>query len=200
MVSSDKTKINPHLKALEANIDSLFEDPDNARAHDERNLQAIKASLARFGQQKPIVATEAGMVIAGNGTLAAAKSLGWTRLAVSRFDNKNETAQMAYGIADNRTAELARWDIDVLENSLRHLSDVGEDLENTGFTSHEMEAIFGKSEWPLAEIDPENGSAKGYAEKLAVTIYEMNLRGDVRKRIEKMIEENGWQELVTVSA
>ena len=65
-------------------IDSLSFDPANVRKHGERNLATIKASLLRFGQQKPIVVDANGVVRAGNGTLAAAKALGWKEIAVVR--------------------------------------------------------------------------------------------------------------------
>lgn len=54
-------------------IDTLSADPANVRLHDERSIRAIKASLQRFGQQKPVVIDEAGVVIAGNGMLEAAR-------------------------------------------------------------------------------------------------------------------------------
>ena len=56
-------------------IADLSEDPANARTHSERNIDAIVASLRRFGQQKPIVVDSNGVVRAGNGTLVAAKAL-----------------------------------------------------------------------------------------------------------------------------
>ena len=56
-----------------ASVDSLSADPANVRTHDKRNIDAIKASLRRFGQQKPIVVDGDGVVVAGNGTLAAAQ-------------------------------------------------------------------------------------------------------------------------------
>jgi ParB-like chromosome segregation protein Spo0J len=61
-------------------IDSVRLDDQNARKHPDRNVKAITDSLVRFGQQKPIVAMEDGTVIAGNGTYAAAKALGWTEI------------------------------------------------------------------------------------------------------------------------
>src|SRR5262245_55805464 len=73
--------IAPELLSLARSISTLREDPQNARAHPEKNLEAIKDSLRRFSQQKPIVVARDGTVIAGNGTLAAAKALGWTHLA-----------------------------------------------------------------------------------------------------------------------
>src|SRR5271168_918100 len=93
-------------------ITSLSPDPANARRHPERNLDQIKASLRRFGQQKPIVVDAANVVRAGNGTLAAAIALGWTTIAAVRSD-LGKTELTAYAITDNRSAELAAWDIEI---------------------------------------------------------------------------------------
>jgi len=65
-------------------IAELDLDPANVRQHDEKNLAAIKSSLKRFGQQKPIVVDPKGIVIAGNGTLTAARALGWDRIRIVR--------------------------------------------------------------------------------------------------------------------
>lgn len=64
------------MQIEEVAIASLAFDPSNARKHSVKNLDAIKGSLAKFGQQKPIVISN-GVVVAGNGTLEAARSLGW---------------------------------------------------------------------------------------------------------------------------
>jgi hypothetical protein len=66
----DVSKIAEALKPLTRPIDGLKLDPANARLHNERNLNAIKASLNKFGQQKPIVALPDGTVIAGTGKKA----------------------------------------------------------------------------------------------------------------------------------
>ncbi|MEK9749187.1 MAG: DNA methyltransferase [Pseudomonadales bacterium] len=94
-------------------IAELKNDPANARKHSPRNLKAIRDSLDVFGQQKPIVIDSRGVVIAGNGTLEAARDLGWDEIDVAVTDLDPAHAQ-AFGIADNRTAELAEWDTDVL--------------------------------------------------------------------------------------
>jgi ParB-like chromosome segregation protein Spo0J len=60
-------------------IADLSLDPNNARKHSQRNLDAIAASLKQFGQRKPIV-VHRGVVLAGNGTVEAAKTLGWTEI------------------------------------------------------------------------------------------------------------------------
>src|SRR5947209_20180479 len=93
-------------------IASLHADPANTRRHSVRNLDAIMSSLVRFGQQKPIVVDGNNLVRAGNGTLSAARALGWTHVDVVRTALIGVEAT-AFAIADNRTAELAEWDPDV---------------------------------------------------------------------------------------
>jgi hypothetical protein len=110
-----------------APIESLSADPRNARAHDSKNMAAIKASLERFGQQKPIVVDASGKVLAGNATLAAARDLGWTHIDIARSSLEDGEA-MAYAIADNRTAELAEWDWPELKTQLAELEADGFDL------------------------------------------------------------------------
>jgi len=107
-------------------------DPKNARKHNKKNLEAIKGSLTKFGQQKPIVVTKENIIIAGNGTYAAAKELGWTELdvVVSTLDAVN---QKAFALADNRTAELAEWDDDFLSDALKGLGEIKFDLGDIGF-------------------------------------------------------------------
>jgi DNA modification methylase len=129
--------IAPDLRALSRPIASLREDPKNARKHDKRNLAAIAKSLSEFGQRKPIVALADGTVIAGNCTLAAARALGWTELAVATFED--EAKAKAYAIADNRAGELASWDDDLLAESLAGLD---EDLRAAcGFSTAELEQL-----------------------------------------------------------
>jgi len=122
--------INPKLDALSVPIADLTEDPANARTHSQRNIAAIASSLRRHGQQKPIVVNSKGIVIAGNGTLQAARDvLNWTEIAAVTFDSESATAQAQFAIEDNRTAELAEWDEDILLTHLRALEAEGADLE-----------------------------------------------------------------------
>ena len=118
---------------MKISITNLSLDPKNARKHSARNLEAIAASLEKFGQRKPIV-VHRGVVLAGNGTLEAAKSLGWTEIDVAEVpdDWDNDTAQ-AYALADNRTAELAEWDESELAKQLLELQDADWDITEIGF-------------------------------------------------------------------
>jgi len=114
-------------------IESLTLDPNNARKHSKRNLDAIKESLSKFGQRKPIVVHN-GVVIAGNGTLEAAKTLGWKEIGVSVCpDDWDSDTAKAYALADNRSSELAEWDEKILSTQLLDLDDMGWNIEALGF-------------------------------------------------------------------
>jgi site-specific DNA-methyltransferase (adenine-specific) len=99
-------------------ISDLLPDPVNARKHSRKNIEAIMASLKRFGQQKPIVIDQKNIVRAGNGTFEAAEKLGWDKIeaVVSKLSPEELSA---FAIADNRTSELAEWDESVLIEQAR---------------------------------------------------------------------------------
>ena len=88
---------------------ALVLDAANLRKHPEKNLEAIKASIKRFGFQKPIVIGKDNTIIAGNGTLTAAKELGIAKVPCVRSE-LGGAERVAYAIADNRTNELSEWD------------------------------------------------------------------------------------------
>tara|TARA_R110000824_G_scaffold246632_1_gene435807 strand:+ start:88 stop:678 length:591 start_codon:yes stop_codon:yes gene_type:complete len=135
------------MKITKRKVGELVEDENNAREHDTRNLQAIEKSLQEFGQQKPIVITRDNKVIAGNGTLIAATSLGWDEIDVV-VTTLDEVKQTGFAIADNRTAELAAWDDDALAKTLLDLTDKGFDMDSIGFTEKEIATL-------ILEVMPE---------------------------------------------
>jgi DNA modification methylase len=109
------------LRPLAVPCSELIFDPANARRHPEPNLEALKGSLRVYGQRKPVVVNRRTRIIeAGNGTLQAARALGWSHLAVVYVDDDPMTAA-GFSIADNRTAELAEWDRAALDKLLSEL-------------------------------------------------------------------------------
>jgi DNA modification methylase len=122
------------MKLETRKIADLVQDPNNARMHDKKNLSAIAGSLEMFGQRKPIVVTDAGLVVAGNGTVQAAKSLGWSEIDVVRVPSDWSADQVkAFALADNRTAELAVWDEQVMASQLFELTAADWDVVALGF-------------------------------------------------------------------
>lgn len=146
--------IAPDLRPLAVPVSDLVLDPRNARLHPERNLAAIKASLTKFGQRKPIVVhRETGVVLAGNGLVTAARELGWTHVAAVQVDDDPATAT-AYGLADNRTAELASWNDQVLAELLQEVRDAeGLELEDVGFDEAYLNSLLG-TEVPTTATTP----------------------------------------------
>lgn len=138
------TKINPALASLVVPITSLTPDPRNARLHPDRNRSAIRASLERHGQQKPIV-VKAGVIVAGNGTWEEAREMGWTEIAVVEFDGDSEALAKAYAIEDNRTAELAEWDLQILGDSLKDLGELNL-ISSATWADYEIEPLL-QADW-----------------------------------------------------
>ncbi len=139
MTEPDLSYIHPTLRPMAVPIADLTFDPKNARKHDSRNLEAIKASLKKFGMRQPIVVqSKAGEMVvrAGNGRLAVAKQLGWTHLPATIYDESDDEA-IAYALADNRTAELAEWDFENLAGALTDLQD-NFDLNGFGWSDDEL--------------------------------------------------------------
>ena len=141
MDQADIGHIAPGLRGLAVAIEQLSQDPANVRRHGARNLEAIKASLKQFGQQKPIVVDAAGVVIAGNGALEAARALGWHLVAAVRSDLAG-AVRAAFAIADNRTAELAEWDGGALARQLAALQEEADiEMPSIGFTDEEIQRL-----------------------------------------------------------
>lgn len=129
------------MKIETAKVSDLSNDPANARKHGEKNIATIVASLRRFGQQKPLVVDSSGVVRAGNGTLEAARQLGWDTIQIVRTELTSSDA-IAYAIADNRTSELAEWDNDILAAQLQGLLTEDEELlDAAGFDEAELATL-----------------------------------------------------------
>lgn len=129
------------MNVEEVPLESLTLDPKNARAHPERNMAAIKASLTQFQQVEPLVVQRStGRVIGGNGRLEAMKALGWKTAKIVRVDIDDRGAE-ALGIALNRTAELATWDFTNLADILQEIDTGDFPMEAVGYLPGELEQI-----------------------------------------------------------
>jgi len=116
-------------------ITQLHPHPTNPRNGD---TDAIAQSLQTNGQYRPIVATKDGTILAGNHTYAAAMELGWEHLDVVVLDIDPYSADAhRIMLADNRTADLGRYDDGLLLDLLREL----ETLEGTGYTDDDLAAL-----------------------------------------------------------
>lgn len=185
--SSPAASDPPTMRVERVPIAELSPDPANARKHDRRSVDAIKASLKRFGQQKPLVIDAGNIVRAGNGTLAAAKELGWTHLDCVRTSLSSGDAT-AYSIADNRASDLSEFDPDVLAG---FLSD--ESIGDVGFTDADLRKLFNDANpSPAARLDaPEGGNLEDgdRADRKNPIILTVNQRTLVMQGIDKLREQ-----------
>jgi len=121
-------------------LETLKEDPQNARVHPDRNMKAILESLRTFGQVEPLVVrTESNTVVGGNGRLVAMRELGWKKAKVVYVELDDEKAA-ALAIALNRTGELAEWDEQKLSELLGAITEESL-LAATGFDDKELRKL-----------------------------------------------------------
>ena len=133
-------------------IDDLTPYVRNARTHSAEQVAQIAASIREFGWTNPILVDGTHGVIAGHGRLLAARKLGLTDVPVIELAHLSETQRRAYVIADNRLAEAASWDDDLLRVELADLRDDGFDLALTGFDAAELDTL-------LAPVADDGGAA-----------------------------------------
>lgn len=141
-------RIPDTLAHLAVDVADLMPYAGNAR---RGNLSALKESLRTNGQYRPIVVRSGtNEVLAGNHTLAAAKSLGWSQIAATFVDVDDEQARRIV-LVDNRTNDLAGYDDDALRELLRGL----DSYEGTGFSDVDVNALLAVDDEPLQLTEPD---------------------------------------------
>lgn len=123
-------------------IDKLVPYVNNARTHTPEQINKIRSSLREFGFVNPLIIDRDYNVIAGHGRLAGAKAEGYTEVPCVFVDDLTEAQKKAYIIADNRMAEDAGWDDELLRVEMEALQDMGFDIAMTGFDEKEIASLF----------------------------------------------------------
>ena len=119
----------------------------NSRTHDDAQISQIAGSIAEFGFVNPILVGDDNVIIAGHGRLLAAQQLSLELVPVIVLSHLTEAQRRALVIADNRIAENAGWNEDLLKLELGELQDIGFDLDLVGFTDVELDEL----------LEPESG-------------------------------------------
>jgi ParB-like chromosome segregation protein Spo0J len=144
-----KRKAEPAPPSSPTHIKELVPDPENRRKHNPRNIGLVVDTLHSVGAARSIVIDEDNVILAGNGVTEAAAEAGITRVRVIEADGQELIAvrrvgltaeqKRALAIADNRTAELAEWDVEQLQAD----ADNGLALE-PWFSEKELAKILGQ--------------------------------------------------------
>jgi len=126
----------------------LYRDPDtlkpyerNARTHSKRQIRQITESIKCFGFVNPVLISDGDEIIAGHGRVEAAKLLDMQEVPVLRLSHLTSAERRAYVIADNKLAQNAGWDADVLATELQALVDLEFEVELTGFSLAEIDFV-----------------------------------------------------------
>jgi DNA modification methylase len=113
----------------------------NARTHSRKQIKQIAAAIKEFGFTNPVLIDESDQIIAGHGRVAAAKLLGLAEVPTLQLRHLNPIQKRAYILADNRLAEKAGWDKEILAVELQGLLDDGFEVVLTGFEVPEVDVV-----------------------------------------------------------
>lgn len=136
-------------------IDDIKPYKRNPRKNDGA-VDAVAASIKEFGFKVPIVVSADGEIIAGHTRHKAAKKLGLTEVPCIIADDLTPEQIKTFRLADNKTAELAEWDIDKLETELAQLQELDIDMTAFGFDFAEFEPEKEIIEDEVPEVDEES--------------------------------------------
>ena len=129
------------MKIEQVKLDALIPYARNSRTHSDAQVAQIAASIKEFGFTNPVLIDETGSIIAGHGRVMAARKLAITDVPSIRLTHLTDAQKKAYVIADNKLALNAGWDDEMLAVELTDLKDMGFDLDLTGFSTDEIEAL-----------------------------------------------------------
>ncbi|HZT28786.1 MAG TPA: DNA methyltransferase [Gemmataceae bacterium] len=127
-------------------VEKLIPYARNARTHSDAQVAQIAASIMAFGFNNPILVDTNAGIIAGHGRLLAARKLRMEHVPVVVLDHLTETQRRAYVLADNKLAEQAGWDDEMLRGELADLKDADLDLEALGFSEDELRTLLAETE------------------------------------------------------
>lgn len=140
------------MEVIDKQIAELTPYAKNPRKNDQA-VNAVAASIKEFGFKVPIVIDSDGVIVAGHTRLKAALLLGLETVPCVVADDLTEDQIKAFRLADNKTAELAEWDLALLDEEIAELTDI--DMSQFGFDTQIMAAAPEIQEDPEEELDIE---------------------------------------------
>ena len=138
---TDSRSLTADIKIELRSVDVLIPYIRNAKQHSDAQVAQIAASIREFGWGAPILVDGRNNVIAGHGRLLAARKLGITEVPVVPMAHLTDIQRHALILADNKIGENASWDDELLGLELAELKDAGFNLDLTGFSEEEWDAL-----------------------------------------------------------
>ena len=155
------------VEYVDINLIKPFE--KNPRTHTKEQVQQIVTSMMKFGWVNPILVDENYEIIAGHGRLLAGQELGYEKVPVLQLKHLTKDERLALLIADNKIADNAGWDDELLQQAMEELDKGNFDLETLGFSNKELEKIresfesekiMAETEDVVPEVEPEQTVSK----------------------------------------
>ena len=126
------------MEIIYKKVDELVPYEKNPRKNDIAT-DYVAESIKEFGFKVPIVIDKNNVIVAGHTRLKAAKRIGLEEVPCIVADDLTPEQVRAYRLADNKTGEMAQWDLDLLEDELKALED-DFNMEYFGFLEEELES------------------------------------------------------------
>jgi DNA modification methylase len=139
---------------IQLKLSELKPSPRNARTHSPKQIHQIAESIKAFGFTNPVAVNSLNEIISGHGRCEAAKLLGMTQVPAIRLDYLDSKQARLLRIADNRLAELAGWDDEILKLELGELIEFDAEIALTGFELGEIDVILDGSAPTKVKDDP----------------------------------------------
>jgi DNA modification methylase len=134
----------PHFEHTIRPISELIPYAKNSRLHSDHQIAVIAGAMKEFGFTNPVLIDEAGGIIAGHGRIMAARKLKMKDVPCIVVPGLSDTQRRALVISDNRSAELATWDNEMLAMELGDLAADGFDLAGiVGFSDEDLAKLIG---------------------------------------------------------
>ena len=184
-----ETNSNHKLAVEYTAIKKLNENPRNVRTHSKKQIKAIADSIKSSGFNSPILIDDSNVIIAGHGRFNAAKLIGMNEVPTIRLSHMSEGQKRAYVLADNKLAERAGWDREMLVAELGELCvllpEMGLSVDLTGFEIGEIDIMMGDQEEQKAEskddqVEPVQNAPVSQAGDLWICGRHKILCGDAR--------------------
>ncbi len=162
----------------------------NAREHSPEQVAQIAASIIEFGFLNPILVDSKDGIVAGHGRLSAAKELALDVVPVVVLDHLTENQKKAYILVDNKLAENATWNEDLLAEEIIKLNLQDFDLNILGWTDEEIKALQ-EDGWAsdIEDVEKNEENLDGIMGKIVVKL-DPDYKDQVVDAINKFAEEN----------
>jgi ParB-like chromosome segregation protein Spo0J len=153
MIAPAGTDVGRDLAVEYRAIGDLIPYARNARTHSAAQVALIAGSIREYGFTNPVLVDGESGIIAGHGRVMAARQLGLTTVPVIELAHLTAAQKQAYILADNKLAEQAGWDKDLLALEVGELNALGLDLTSIGFDAGEIDALLRHGEADPREED-----------------------------------------------